>query len=217
MPFGRPFGHVAGDIFMPDAEASAGGGDSAVLLARLAAGDDTAADPIVQRYFARLARLAQTRLCAKLAGRVDPEDIVQSAYRSFFVHAREGQFAVSRGGDLWRLLASITLHKVYRQHARHTAARRDVYRELPGPIGQDPRPESNLACDRQPSPAAASALADELERCLADLTPLERRVLELRLQGQALDEIASAIGRTERTVRRALQSVRERLEHRLTS
>src|SRR5438270_9703245 len=99
------------------------------LLHRLTTGDEQAAAEIFERYVERLTRLARSRLAARLAVRVDPEDIVMSAYRSFFVAARQGRFALAQGGDLWRLLVELTLHKLYRSAARHGAQRRSVDRE----------------------------------------------------------------------------------------
>lgn len=47
------------------------------------AGQSEAATAIFDRYVARLIALARSRIGAKLGRRVDAEDIVQSAYRSF--------------------------------------------------------------------------------------------------------------------------------------
>src|SRR3954470_23818895 len=91
---------------------------SLILLERFRAGDDQAAAEIFDRYFERLTSLARSRLSTRLARRTDPEDIVLSVYRSFFVEAREGRYTLGRGGDLWRLLSSITRHKLLRQ-VRH--------------------------------------------------------------------------------------------------
>ncbi len=51
-------------------------------------------------------------------------------------------------------------------------------------------------------------LADELQSILSRLEPFARRVLELRLQGESLKEIAAETGRSERTVRRAIAEAR---------
>src|SRR5437762_1253949 len=106
-------------------------GTSLILLERFRDGDDRAAEAMFSRYFERLTLLARSRLSPRLARRTDPEDIVLSAYRSFFVGARAGRFALSRGGDLWRLLASITKHKLLRQARHHRADRRSDQSELP--------------------------------------------------------------------------------------
>ena len=144
---------------------------SADLMARWRDGDQEAAEELFRRYADRLCALARSRLSARLARHVDPEDVVQSAYRSFFTGARAGRYALHRSGDLWRLLASITLHKLQRQVERHTAGKRTVTQEchlaeksdLLGP------PVEMLA--REPTPEEAAALLDTLESLFRGLDP----------------------------------------------
>src|SRR6202022_1988105 len=100
------------------------------LVARWRAGDQQAAAELFQRYADRLIALARSRLSARLARTVDPEDVVHSAYRSFFADPRAGRYDLERGGDLWRLLVAITLHKLYHQVDRSKAAKRNVDREV---------------------------------------------------------------------------------------
>lgn len=185
---------------------------SAELLARYRGGDNEAAERLFDRYMERLTLLARARLSPRVASRTDPEDIVLSAWRSFFVGARSGRFSLRRSGDLWRLLVSITLHKLYHQVRHHAAERRSVDAEerlsaMPDDVG--------LADPREPTPDEAVALAEELEWIMSQLDPFGRRVLELRLQGDQLAEIAAETGRSERTVRRTLESVRQLLASRL--
>src|SRR5262245_47150683 len=99
------------------------------LVARWRAGDEAAAAELFERYADRLIALARSRLSAKVAGRVDPEDVVQSAYRSFFAGVRNGRYDLERGGDVWRLLLAITLHKLYRQVQQHQRQKRSLDRE----------------------------------------------------------------------------------------
>ena len=61
---------------------------------------------------------------------------------------------------------------------------------------------------REPTPLEALALADEVEQLMRALGPLERQMVEMRLQGYNLDEIRAAAGRTERTVRRTMEQVK---------
>lgn len=187
---------------------STGNWTSLILLERFRDGDDAAAEALFSRYFARLTSLARSRLSARLARRTDPEDIVLSVYRSFFLDARAGRFTLSRGGDLWRLLASITKHKLLRQARYYRADRRSVDAEMSLDQAGD---GLLLIPDREPTPDDAAALADELEHAFSRLDPLGQRVLELRLQGANLSEIAADTGRSERTIRRALGRIRERV------
>ena len=66
---------------------------------------------------------------------------------------------------------------------------------------------------REPTPAEAVALADTLEHVLRDLEPRQRRMVEMRLQGYQLEEIAKSVRRSERTVRRVLEQIKQALAH----
>jgi RNA polymerase sigma-70 factor (ECF subfamily) len=182
------------------------------LLAQWRDGSQQAAEELFRRYVDRLMGLARSRLSEKLARRIDPEDVVQSAYRSFFVGAREGRFELERGGDLWRLLVAITLHKLQDQVDRHTAGKRSVASEqgLGSLPGMPPVP----LLSREPSPLEALTLWDEVEQMLSRLDPMARQVFELRLQGHGLAEIAAALPCSERTVIRVLKRIKQQLEER---
>lgn len=184
---------------------------SAELVARYASGDDPdAARELFQRFSSRLTALARSRLSAALAARVDPEDVVQSAYRSFFLLAREGTLHIREPGELWRLLVRITLRKVYRNVRRHRADCRSVEREEAGADAGE-----NAALSREPTPADAAALIDELSGALGPLGTRQRRMVEMRLQGHEIGEIATAVKRSSRTVRRVLAAFGAELEQRL--
>src|SRR5262245_17599549 len=100
------------------------------LLERVHRGDRAAATELFRRYVQRLIALARSRLRGTMVQRVDPEDVVQSAYRSFFAANADGHYDSQRGDDLWELLATITLHKVYRQIRRFKAQKRSWEREI---------------------------------------------------------------------------------------
>jgi RNA polymerase sigma-70 factor, ECF subfamily len=125
--------------------------------------------------------------------------------------ARAGRYALRRSGDLWRLLAAITVHKLQRQLERHTAGKRAVGREHAAGIRDGPLGLHADLLAREPTPEEAAVVADTLEQVFRGLEPLQRRMVELRLQGCGLDEIADDVGRSERTVRRLLELVKERL------
>lgn len=183
-------------------------GDTIQLLARWRDGQQEAAAALFERYAGRLIGLAQQRLSAKLGARLDPGDVVQSAYCTFFVGARDGRYVLEHSGDLWRLLVAITLHKLQRQFQYHTAAKRSVHREE-APAAAEPA-EGPLA--REPSPEDAALLVDTLDEALGQLPEGHRRIVELKLQGHGLGEIVLATGFSSSTVRRVLQRVKDLLE-----
>jgi RNA polymerase sigma factor (sigma-70 family) len=186
--------------------------ESAELLERWRGGDEEAARMLFRRYADQLVALARAHLPRRMTRRLDSEDVVQSAFRSFFAAARERGYSLQRSGDLWHLLAATTLNKLHRRVEHHSAQKRAVHREAEFPDGLDGVPIAALAAD--PSPEDAVALADEIESVLRDLDPLRRLIFELRLQDYTLDEIAAHTRRSERTVRRSLDQIKQTLRQR---
>lgn len=190
--------------------------ESGDLLKRWQNGDETAADEIFSRYMQRLAGLARNYLSEKMQRRIDPEDAVQSAFRTFFRHAKESRYELQRSGDLWRLLASITVNKVRGQVEYHLAAKRSVTGEKTPCQTGDSSLNLPLAISREPTIEDAVALADEIDAYMQTLNPLKRKVVELRLQDQGTGDIAEQVDRASRTVRRILEEVKVDLSKRLS-
>lgn len=183
------------------------------LMARLRSGEGDAAREVFVRFAAQLAGLARRHLDARLAVKVDPEDVVQSAYKSFFLRQREGTLDVGTWDGLWGVLTMITLRKCADRAAYYRAEKRDVARETPGGSADSAPALNDLALDREPSPDEAAALAETVEalfRAIDD--PDERAILELSLRGHTATEISEQLGRAERSVRRLRERVRKRLE-----
>jgi RNA polymerase sigma-70 factor (ECF subfamily) len=155
------------------------------------------------RYAEQLLSLAAGRLGGDLAGRLDPEDIVQSVFRTFFRRAALGQFEVPQGEDMWKLLLVIALNKIRARAGHHRAARRDVRRTLQ-PEPERPLPEASDDGDD----AALSVLRLTVEEVLQRLPPTHRTIVERRIEGHEVAEIAELVGRSKRSVERALQEVR---------
>jgi RNA polymerase sigma factor (sigma-70 family) len=182
------------------------------LMNRYRNGDELAADEIYGRYVARLIGLASKRISEKFQQRVDAEDVVQSVYRSFFIRAGDGQFEIRRSGDLWRLLAAITVNKVRKKARFHKQQKRSADNELA--IDDYILNSVHLAAG-DPGPEEAISLDEELSVVMTSLDDEGRMILEMRLQDHDLEEIARRVGRSQRTVRRKLDKVRAQLENRL--
>jgi len=187
------------------------GEESDELLRRWKQGDETAATLLHARYATRLTALARVRLAGKLAARFDAEDVVQSAYRSFFLRARAGEFTIEESGQLWRLLVTVTLRKLWRRVKHHQAERRSVDAEYSagGDAGMNDTIEAAVA--REPSPAAVAEVSCQLETLMAPLPAEQRRALQLRLQDYTIAEIAAELKRSQRTIRRWLDNIKTRL------
>ena len=184
------------------------------LMARLRAGDDDAARLVFERFARRLVGLTRRHLDDRLARKVDPEDVVQSAYKSFFVRQREGELEVGGWDGLWGLLTLIALRKCADRAAYYGAAKRDLAREVPTPRTADATPLlGDFALGREPLPDEAAVLAETVEALFRDIDDAdERAILELSLQGYSAAEISEQTGRAERSVRRLRERTRKRLE-----
>lgn len=182
------------------------------LVSRLRQGEHAAASEVFLRYTHRLLGLARKHLDARLAAKVEPEDIVQSAYKSFFQRHQDGDFQITSWDNLWGLLTVITVRKCADRAVFFTAEKRNLHREAGQGTEAAPAPWQ-LAVDREPSPEEAMVLSETVEELFRSIHDEdERAILELSLQGYTTQEISEKIGRAERSVRRLRERIRQQLE-----
>jgi RNA polymerase sigma-70 factor (ECF subfamily) len=181
------------------------------LLDRWRNGDDSAAEALYRRYAQRLCALVERHISERLARRVDADDIAQSAFRTFFRRARDGQFAIDHSSSLWHLLVRIALHKVQKQAEFHGAKQRALSAEVHGAAGE----LSPEAVAHDPTPVEAALLADELETVLSKADAVEAEMFQLCLQGYSSTEIGDRLGVSRWTVRRVLDHFGGQLQQRL--
>ena len=184
------------------------------LLNRLRAGDNDAAEEIVNRFGNRLVSVARSRLDRLIQRKVDPEDVVQSVCRSALMRLSDGRLNVSDWNSLWRLLVCITVNKCSAQAEFFRAARRDVYREVDvGSSNEDSSAGTWHPPDNEPDPAEATLLVEAVEQLLNSFRDEKHReIVLLRLQHQSPAEIALQVGVAERTVHRVLERVKSILQ-----
>lgn len=80
------------------------------------------------RYAKRLQALAKAKTGHELATRFDPDDVVQSVFRTFFRRAIVAGYDVPAGEELWQLLLVLALNKIRTLANYHRAQKRDVAR-----------------------------------------------------------------------------------------
>jgi RNA polymerase sigma-70 factor (ECF subfamily) len=177
---------------------------------RTGAGD--VAGAVFARFTRRLIGLARSHLDTRLRHRIDPEDVVQSAYKSFFLRYGEEALATEGWDGLWGLLTIITLRKCAERVRYHRAERRNLSREVSAPAQEDATEPWREAAGREPTPEQAAVLAETVEHLLSGLDGDERPIIELSLQGYSTQEISAQLGRAARSVRRLRERVRKQLE-----
>ncbi len=179
------------------------------LAERLRRGDEDAASLLYHRFARRLLGLAALHLQHQLRAKVDPEDVVQSAWKSFFRRQAAGALDLTSWDSLWSLLMRITLRKCAKRAHHFQAGRRDVRREAAaeGPEGDAPE-----AAARDATPFETAVLIELVEHLFRGLKDRECQMLQQSLEGYTAPEIGSRVGVSERSVYRLLDRIRRRLE-----
>ena len=176
------------------------------LLRRFRRGEADAPTQLYVRYAVRLQTLAASQTSPELGRRLDPEDIVQTVFRTFFRRVAQGSYDVPDGEEIWKLLLVIALNKIRDAAMHHRAAKRDVRRTSSG--------EANEIAIRGAAgkdEAALVVLRMVVDGVLEDLPQSHRRMIELRLEGHEIADIALDLGRSKRSIERVLQNFRQRM------
>lgn len=179
-------------------------------LARLRAGDERAAFHIFDRFAQRLIGLARSRLDGVMRQKLDPEDVLQSAFRSFFRHVNR-PYELDDWDSLWSLLARITMRKCGMRIRHFRAGQRNVGQEVSINASPEESNEAWEALAREPSPFEAAVLAETVQVVLRSLDERDRRIVVLALQGHDVVDIAGNVQCTERKVYRVLHFLRAEL------
>lgn len=177
-------------------------------LAKVNAGDSVAEAEIVERFADKIQHVATRRLDGRLSGKLSPEDVVQSVFRSFFRRNQEGEFHFENWKALGGLLATIAARKCTRSHREFTTQSRNVDREDNGAASFASAAQSA----NEPTPDELVALRDTIDWALSNMDDKHQQIILLGLSSYSAREIARIVGRTQRTVRRVLDKFRERLE-----
>lgn len=164
---------------------------------------------VFDRYAQRLMSVARDRLGAQLRSKVSPEDVVQSAFKSFFRRQDEFQFQRDGSDGLWGLLVVITVRKCTKWADVFGAEKRSASREVS--LNAE-SPSGNQWFDvvaREPGPVEAAILSELVDRLLGRLDPRHQQILSLRMQGYEFEEIAEQVETSCRTVARVVQDAKE--------
>ncbi|TWU47250.1 RNA polymerase sigma factor CarQ [Rubripirellula tenax] len=171
-------------------------------------GDERAASELYDRYARRVFGLIDVKMGAKLRNNTMTEDIVQSVFKSIFRGVQAGDYDAPPGKTLWNLLAVIAASKLADKGNHHSAGRRDINRTV-----RLVDHSEELETDER----SINLLSMTLQETLEKLSPINREILKLRIEGHSVSEISATTGRSHRTVERMLQKSRIQLANILLS
>lgn len=183
--------------------------DFHALMEQIAAGSESAVESLLGLYGDHLCRAVRRRLNRALRSKFDTHDFVQAVWASFFGDRRElAKFEHS--GQLVAFLTRVANNKVV-DECRHQlqTQKADVTRERS--LAGDGSQEIGVP-GREPRPSQVAIVHEQWERLVDGASSRARRILGLRVAGETLENIASQLRVSEKTVHRVLSKVRARWE-----
>lgn len=189
------------------------------LLEQTAAGDESAAQRMLELHRNRLRAMIALRIDRRLSARVDPSDVLQETFAE--AHQKLPEYCRTQPIPFYPWLRRIAWEKIVQLHRQHVLAQaRAVTREERMDVGLPDQSALDLA-DRlvaKGSSATQRMIQGELRArvqvALAQLDPRDREVLVLRfLEQLSIEETAATLDLSQEAVksrqRRALERFSE--------
>ena len=193
-------------------------GSVTLWLQELKNGNDYAAQQLWNLYFERLVRLARKKMGGAVRRVRDEEDIALSAFKSLCKGVkRPGNSEDMDRDHLWKLMATITLRKIY-DHFKFNGRQKRC--PIANGDGQIFSSEASRCMDeiisREPGPELNAQLDEQLSSLLAALVHEDlKKIAVLKIEGHTNREIASQLDRGISTIERKLQAIRKIWQHEL--
>jgi RNA polymerase sigma-70 factor (ECF subfamily) len=180
----------------------------AVLLGKARQGDQAALTALVRLYEPEIRRVAHYRLGPALRPYLDSMDLVQSVHRSLVLRLQQYKFDIPGPEKLIALAVKMLVGKVSRHWRRLQRQRCLLGNRIDlGGVG-DFLVAFSLPED---DPARAALLRDLIRHVSAQLDDTDRRLLELRMEGQSTAAAARELGLDANSLRVRLHRLRQRL------
>ncbi|MEQ1826047.1 MAG: sigma-70 family RNA polymerase sigma factor [Pirellula sp.] len=184
--------------------------DFSELLSRAALGDSTAQSDICQQYERQVRIVARVLLGPQLRSHLDTMDLIQSVHRSLLIGIKNEKFSIASPDKLVGLACTIVRRKVarkwrmFRRQANATKLPSGDVSYLTSVISSIANPHSG--------PAEIAEFNDQLSKLCESLHEIERKMLEMRLDGYTTGEVAELLGIHPVAIRVRWTRLRQRLE-----
>jgi RNA polymerase sigma-70 factor, ECF subfamily len=192
------------------------------LIEQSARGDHAASQRLLAKYRRRVRHMVAVRIDSRLAGRIDPSDVVQDAFIEAF--KRLPKYLQAKPMPFYPWLRQIAWEQLVALHRHHLdVEKRSVRRETPQGMVLSDASAIQLAERVAGAESSPTGHAIRKERCqrvrraLEQLRPRDREVLILRfLEQLSIKEIASVLRTSDAGVQmrqaRALERLRGLLD-----
>ena len=182
------------------------------LLSRARDGDQAALDELVREYESELTRVVKARLGNALRPYFDSVDLVQSVHKTVLLGIQDDKLKIQSPEHLVRLAAMIVRRKIARYWKRH---RRQLRLDSICINECDGASLASLvlaASGDSFDPGRDMELNERLAAIMEQLKPIDRKLIELRLEGCSTAEAARHMEMDSDLLRARLGRVRRKLE-----
>lgn len=185
--------------------------DFDLLLAAARSGDEKAMQQIIDQYEQELRIVARNRLGSALRPHLDTIDLVQSVHRSLMIGLRDARFDIASPQKLVALAVTIVQRKAAK-HWRHLKRQQRLsgHEEFNHDLLETILALASGRDDRLAEVDSREILSQWLDK----MDDLERKLVELRLEGYSTVEIAEQLQLDADVLRVKLSRLRKRLRER---
>lgn len=177
------------------------------LLDRFQSGDDSAALELYDFFNDHVMRVVRRRMSQVIRPRLDTEDLAQSVWTTLWKN-RQRFRGLQDSDAAMAFIVTIAKRKAAFAMRKHVASKkRSVRSEASGDDMIAGTPERQVA-----SPSQTLQAKETMEKLVEGESERCRDIVNCRLSGMTLEQVAQTVGVDERTVRRIL----ERLERKLS-
>lgn len=181
-------------------------------IAGLRSGNPDSCRKFWEQFGESLKRVSERYLSSRLKSRIEADDVVQSACRTFFRRANKGEFLLDDDSQLWRLLCAITVTKARSMARFHSREKRSVHSEWSPTVDSSASQNLDQLPESKALPESGLILSEVFEATLKQFNSEEQQVIDMKLRDVENSEIAEALVCSERTVRRIVNRLQNALE-----
>ena len=179
----------------------------AQLLSRARTGDLLAQTRLCQEYEKQVHIVVRVLLGPQLRPHLDSVDLIQSVHRSLLAGLRDKRFEIATPENLVALACTMVRRKVARQWRKHRRQAR-----LPTNPNENQALSETLQnlVGREGEPSEVAEYLSSLEKICESLNPIERQMLERKLEGYTTGEVAEQLGMHPVAIRVRWSRLRDR-------
>lgn len=170
-------------------------------------GSEDATEEMLVLCRPQIFRIVRSRLGKELRSQYDSDDFVQSVWQAFFEH-RSRVLQFSRVDSLVAFLSRVASNKVVDACRKRLDANEGNRKKEP--LLHDMKPGSQELVGGLPSPSEVAIQNEDWDQLVRSQPDRQRRMLELRVNGSTVAEIAAVLTVSERTVRRVFEKLKRR-------